>query len=266
MNDESEATLIEKATNLLLEDCMQNLGFDFSFTVDDEINQDNMAFFGPNREYRRYGNASIESAEKYGFGAPEFLQEGENGGGAEWEIGHSGPTFQDAQDSIFGSRTGIQTPSGESVPEYGCQGWSQQQIDPGAKFISKSEAQSGEVSEQAGVNSIAENIKRDSFFMALSDPQVQSVIDDWDACMLEAGYPNEDIWEIGTGDTQVQTDDREAALTDVECKNDTSLLDTFVESETRVQEHMISQNENSLMIRYDELQNGVDLAVNALSS
>lgn len=271
--DMAQMGLIQQATDIHVEECMRELGYDYTSSgPSGEHEEEDTAFFGPNGEYRRYGNVSAESAEKYGFGVPDHLDGGEAGEGVEepetapWTINHSGQTEQDALDSLFGDRAGILTPSGQPVPEFGCVGWAQQQVDPNTVFVTKEEAQSGVAGEQSGIAETAEWIKRTSFEEMLDTSEVIDVIDAWGRCMAEAGYPGEDFWLVGSSESLVAVDDTEAALVSVACKEETGAIDLMVETEREIQVRLISQNESELLERYEQLEAVVDRALDSVTA
>lgn len=264
--DAAQMNVIEQVTRIHVEECMRGLGYEYSRAGEAEDRSEaETAFFGPNGEYRRYGNVSTGIAERYGFGVPDFMQPEEDGeAGAGSTINHSGQTLQDAQDALFGDRQGIHTPSGEPVPEYGCVGRAQLQVDPNTVFVTKEEAQAGTPGEQPGVAETAEWIKRTSFEQMLDTPEVIDVMEGWSECMGLAGYPGEDLWSVGSSDSQVAVDDTEAAVVSIDCKEETGLIDLMVETETEIQVSLIAQNEPELLERYEQLEQVVEAALASL--
>jgi hypothetical protein len=264
--DNAQLAIIEQATNIHVETCMRDLGFDYTNAEPGEDHREvDTAFFGPNGEYRRYGNVRMTIAEEYGFGVPEHLGQGqEEEASSPWIINHSGQTEQDAIDALRGDRENIFTPSGTPVPEYGCVGWAQQQVDPNTVFVTKEEAQAGQAGQQSGIAETAEWIKRISFEQMLDDSPVIDAMDEWSACMEQNGYPGEDMWLVGSSDSRVAADDTTAAVTSVECKEETGLIDLMVETETDIQVRLIAENEPELLERYAQLEEAVENAAASL--
>ncbi|WP_017546490.1 hypothetical protein [Nocardiopsis prasina] len=259
--------VIEQATQVQVEECMRGLGYDYTNAAEDsQRSETEMAVFGPNGEYRRYGNVSMSIAEQYGFDVPDFMVSESDEGRASPTIDHSGQTLEDAQNALFGDEVRIQTPSGGSVPEFGCVGWAQQQVDPNTVFVTKEQAQVGTPGEQSGIAETAEWIKRTSFEQMLDTSEVIEVSAEWSTCMDLAGYPGEELWLVGSSDSQVAADDTEAAVTSIHCKEETDLIDVMVATEVEIQVGLIAQHEPELLERYEQLERVVESAVSSLEN
>lgn len=266
--NDAQLEIIRQAVDIHIERCMRTLGYDFTVVKgNDDHDEVDTAFFGPNGEYRRYGNVSLENATTYGFGAPDHLapaQEEEEESSQPWIIDHSGQTRQDALDALFADRSDILTPSGEQVPEHGCIGWAQQQVDPHTTFVTREQAENGVDSQQPGISGTAEWIKNTSFEQMLDTPEVIDATAKWTDCMDRSGYPGEDFWLVGSSESRVATDDTVAAVTSVECKEEVGLINLMVQTETEIQVDLISQHENELLERYAQLEEAIEGALSSL--
>lgn len=263
--NEAQLRTITQAAGAHVESCMRGLGYDYTHVPEtNEHLETDTAFFGPHGEYRRYGLVSLDSAEEYGFGAPEHLDGAEEGTDPPWRIDHGGQTEQDAMDALFGGREDVHTPSGEPVPVHGCFGWAHARVDPHMEIVTKEQAQEGIAGEQPGIAGTAEWIKAVSFDRALDDAEVIDAMGEWVVCMDGAGYPGEDFWLVGSSESAVAVDDTVAAITAVECKEEVGLIDLMVRVETEVQVELITRHETELLERHAQLEEAVENALTSL--
>lgn len=99
------------------------------------------------------------------------------------------------------------------------------------------EAQAGESGTALGSNPVADQIIHTSFEEAASDQRPLETESSWHDCMAKAGYPGEASDTVGSGrDTNVDSDNTEAAVHNVECREESELPQTYVDVLSEVQE------------------------------
>ncbi|WP_239646435.1 hypothetical protein [Nocardiopsis prasina] len=256
---------------LLVEECMRDLGFSFTRAEPRQIAPGSVAAFGPQHNYLSRWHVDAEYAAEYGFSHPEELLEAETEGEEEGEprsdprIDHEGQTYEDAVAALTGFPEGTSTPSGDPVPEWGCTGWAEAELDDGVRMIGVEQAQSGEVPTPLGGNPLATEISNNSQEEAAADPTVLEAEVAWAECMAESGYPGEQPETVGSGrDTGIATEDTVAALRNIECREETSLTQTFLDVVSEIQERDIAANQTALQERAEEMEQALEQAVQLL--
>ncbi|MFD6949482.1 hypothetical protein A6A08_05100 [Nocardiopsis sp. TSRI0078] len=102
---------------------------------------------------------------------------------------------------------------------------------------------------------MAEDTTHTAFEEAAADQRVLSTEPAWRECTAEAGYPGEDPDTIGSGkDTGVDSDDTEAAMRNVECREGVELTRTYLDVLFQIQEREIEANQTALRERFEEMQ------------
>ena len=66
-----ERYVVDRAVDTLVVECLVDLGHEASVAPETRMDPLAMSAFGPQREYRRYGNVRVDIAEEHGFGPPE---------------------------------------------------------------------------------------------------------------------------------------------------------------------------------------------------
>lgn len=266
-----EENTLYNAHDLLVEECMRDLGFSFSRSEPRQVDPATVAAFGPQHNYLSRWHVDAEYAAEHGFSHPEeLLEQGvEEEGGEEPlsdpRIDHEGQTYEDAVAALNGLPEGTATPSGDPVPEWGCTGWAEGELDEGVRIIGMEEAQNGEVPTPLGGNPVATEISNNSQEEAAADQGVLDAEAAWTECMSDSGYPGEHPDTVGSGrDTALASEDTEAAVRNVECREESELTRTYVDVLTGIQERDIDANQTALQERAEEMERALEQAVEVL--
>jgi hypothetical protein len=216
---DAEYAVIETAQQLLARDCMKSFGLSYRPPAE----------AGSARASdRRYGMSDIEDAAHYGYRLPPQPPEPQ-------------PKLTAAQKKVlYGSRSAANGGAknrkleyrGKPIPDTGCLGSSIR------KFAKPYEY-------PAGVTA-ASNISTDSYQDSLRDPEVKSLFARWSACMKGRGYtyssPMDPFRTPAFTRGEVTQKERKTATADVECKQSTNLLESWLDVETRIQKEMIRKH------------------------
>ncbi|GFM99993.1 hypothetical protein Sfulv_48040 [Streptomyces fulvorobeus] len=196
---------------------------------------------------RRYGLSDRAQAQKYGYGLPkelsrslESVEEGLSGIEVEVLTGRKKPEFappKGAKDSDghFGR---VPEPAraehnGKKLHEGGCAGWSKRRLkvnEEDAGFV-------------AGLASTS---------LSESRPlkPVEKALKSWSACMKDKGRAAADPYramEQGYADGDGTTKNAiELALDDIDCKEQTRLIEVWFKEESAIQKRLIEENKDQL--------------------
>ncbi|MDX2294418.1 MULTISPECIES: hypothetical protein [Streptomyces] len=199
---------------------------------------------------RRYGIADRKQAEKYGYGLPKELTRSAERfdtelSGVEVEVltGRAKTDFRPPEgtkgDGAYlggGQAKPARTEhQGKRLHEGGCTGWSKRQI----KW---DESDAGLISQLASK----------SLSDARSNEPVKKAIKDWSACMKKQGRSATDPYRAmeqgyasGDGTTK---DAIELALDDIDCKQQTQLIEVWFKAESEIQKRLIEENKDRLVV------------------
>lgn len=197
---------------------------------------------------RRYGITDRTQAQKHGYGLPkeltpslEPIEEGLSGIEVEVLTGHTKPDLSAPKDaegdgSYFtggGTKPARPEYQGKKLHKGGCAGWSRQQLK-------LNESDAGFVSQLASA-SLSESRTR---------KPVEKAIKDWSACMKKRGQSAADPYramEKGYANGDGTTEDAiELALADIDCKEQTRLIEVWAKAESAVQKRLIEENKDQL--------------------
>ncbi|MDT0443043.1 hypothetical protein [Streptomyces johnsoniae] len=172
---------------------------------------------------RRYGLTDIEEAGRYGYHLPESPT-------AE----PSAATRTADEEAVLTGRTGAGALSafgGDPVPAGGCL---------------------AEAADAAGgLNAdLAEEISGQSFTESQETAAVTGAMAAWSDCMAGQGYALNTVWDTDAHyDTLAPAADaaeRDLAVADVSCKQETGLVAIWFETESGIQERLIEENRQAL--------------------
>ncbi|USY18312.1 hypothetical protein NE857_23770 [Nocardiopsis exhalans] len=261
-----EETTILNAHEILVEECMRDLGFSFTRGEPQEVDPVSIAAFGPQNNYLGRWHVDAEYAAENGFSHSEELlaqsEEGVEGEFRDPRIDHEGEAYDAAVAALQGFPEDAVTPSGDPVPEWGCTGWAEGEIDEGVRIIGVEQAQAGEVPTPMGQSPVAVRISNESQGEASSDQRVLDAEAAWRECMADSGYPGEEPGTVGSGkDTRVDSDDTEAAVRNVECREESELTQTYLDVLSEIQERDIAANQTVLQERSEEMGAVLERAV-----
>ncbi|WP_432195428.1 hypothetical protein [Streptomyces sp. bgisy027] len=196
----------------------------------------------------RYGVTDRTRAEKYGYGLPKELtrstepvDKGLSGVEVEVLTGRTKPEFLPPEGAEGDGPyfTGADSEpararyQGKKLHEGGCAGWSKRQLK-------LNESDAGHVSQLAST-SLSESRSR---------KPVKKAIKDWSACMKKRGRSAADPYramEQGYANGDGTTEDAiELALDDIDCKEQTRLIEVWFKAESAVQKRLIEENKDQL--------------------
>lgn len=113
-----------------------------------------------------------------------------------------------------------------------------------------------------GESSVATEIFNTSQEEAAADQRVLATEAAWQECMAESGYPGENPGTVGSGsEGQVDTADTEAAVRNVECREDSDLTQTYQDVLAEIQERDIAAKQTVLDERAEETTAALGRAV-----
>ncbi|MFD0023000.1 hypothetical protein [Streptomyces sp. NPDC058382] len=196
---------------------------------------------------RRYGLSDRAQAQKYGYGLPkeltrslESVEDGLSGIEVEVLTGRKKPEFappKGAKDSDghFGRapEPARAEHNGKKLHEGGCAGWSKRRLKV-------NEEDAGFVSGLASTS------------LSESRPlkPVEKALQSWSACMKDKGRKAADPYramEQGYADGDGTTKNAiELALDDIDCKEQTRLIEVWFKKDSAVQKRLIEENKNQL--------------------
>ncbi|MEU8762451.1 hypothetical protein [Streptomyces sp. NPDC048659] len=196
---------------------------------------------------RRYGISDRAQARKYGYGLPKELtgslvsvEEGLSGVEVEVLTGRKKTEFTPPEGTKGGVGHFGATPepahaehNGKKLHEGGCAGWSKRRLKV-------NEGDEGFVSGLASTS------------LSESRPlkPVEQALKSWSACMKDKGREAADPYratEQGYADGDGTTKNAiELALDDIDCKEQTRLIEVWFKEESAVQKRLIEQNKDQL--------------------
>ncbi|GAA1109017.1 hypothetical protein [Nocardiopsis metallicus] len=246
--DEYEQWTIRRAQDVLTVDCLDELGFEASVSWETDSLEELLTHFGPHHSYRRYGVASTDLAEEYGFGIPE----GDDTGNP-WTVADASQE-EAAADAYTGfSHTGgeIETPSGDPAPEGGCKHQANLGINPDSPPPGEDgywSATEGEpMPDTPGLHSRVDDLLGESYSAGMEDPAVEAANEAWKECAGLSGYT------VGPGGASEVMGEGGDAVLSAECADTSGYLDAFVAAETRAQEAMVEEHRAELEERREQL-------------
>ncbi|NEB40923.1 hypothetical protein [Streptomyces sp. SID14515] len=222
----ADEMLIQEARDTVELSCMQRLGFPGWKT--ETIGSNPPLSSNSSNMQRRYGLSDASQAAQNGYQLPARSQRN----GAQDIAGQETP---EAVVALTGkSNTGERAKElkGRSLPENGC---------------------IGEVQRTVGNSNmdLVEELSIKSFEQSQGSPEVREAMARWSTCMKGKGYSVKTIWEAGElidptkGESGV--DETHLAASEVECKEQTSLIDIWFTSEKAVQEQLIKKHSAELV-------------------
>ncbi|MER5937895.1 hypothetical protein ABT121_11290 [Streptomyces sp. NPDC001928] len=215
---DTETAAIESAQQVLTQRCLRTFGISYEPSKPDTETS-------PPAD-RRYGLASASEAARLGYHA---------------DLGPlpPGPDLpKDALQVFYGNRGAAQgsseriTYKGKEVPSNGCFGQSVAQL-------------SKEYADPAGAE-IARRISIQSYEDSLADPSVNEGFRKWSACMRSSGFrypsPLDPLNNKAFQGEEISAKEKETAVADVRCKEETGLLDIWLKAESGIQQADIDKN------------------------
>ncbi|MFF0459162.1 hypothetical protein [Streptomyces mexicanus] len=255
MQSYADTVTLDDAARHLQEKCMADYGFDVRLTVagatpppnDNDANME-----------RRYGLTDREAAQKYGYGLPEELtdqprQKVPDLSEEQVEVltGHSKPT-KVGPDGAPVVKKAPATYKGKQIHAKGCIG------DADSK-LGKSAIDFQLVSELNG----------QSFLQSMQVPAVKEALGAWSRCMKGKGYtaatPTDSAALVQHTDPASQQE-IDIALAEIDCKQETDLVDIWFKEETKIQKQQIADHKAELTTAKEKNTKAVAAADAALKS
>jgi hypothetical protein len=196
--------------------------------------------------YRLYGLLDSDHATRYGYHSPTEAQKNPEQ--------RSSDSIPGDYSNVLGAKLGGGEYDGKPIPEGGCIGLAQKQIED----------------ETSGQNSLIEDLGFRTWTAASRDSRVESAFGAWSACMSEAGFSydkpedaNNDEAFSGTAISQREID---VAISDVECKKKTNLIGIRTGVESAYQEEEIRLHADDLAQLLKKHDEAIDRARKVLSA
>jgi anti-sigma-K factor RskA len=215
-----EATLLFRAEQRLLADCMRAAGQPFAEAGPDSGTLD--------PEWSRLGRTDAGRADSLGYGVPDGP-----GGANAAQAGLKTAPERDRWSQAFNGEPASGNPAGPSVPLFnpvtGAEVGSQ---TAGGCFGQAERTLYGDQSRHTSLASWVDNDVRGGVERrAAADPRLAAGIGAWSACMKALGYdyaePTAPVQEFGTTPDEPAGREREVAKADVGCKEKVGLVETY---------------------------------------
>ncbi|MGW5640862.1 hypothetical protein, partial [Streptomyces sp. NPDC003832] len=219
---DAEAATIEAAEQILTRRCLATFGIVYEPAAPEPES-------APPAD-RRYGLSSASEAARLGYhpdpGPPP-----------------AGPDLpEDALRVFYGNRGGDPGSGGKveykgkEVPAEGCFGQSVAHL--AKKYDAPREAET------------ARRISTESYEDALTEPAVREGFRTWSSCMRSSGFPYasplDPLNDRAFQGEEISAEEKETAVADVRCKEETGLLDTWFGAESALQRADIDKNAEAL--------------------
>ncbi|MCX5423909.1 hypothetical protein [Streptomyces sp. NBC_00078] len=216
---DAEYEVIESAQQVMARDCMRNFGLPYrppGKSAPAAISD------------RRYGLSDMDDANRYGYRLPPQPPEPE----PKLTADQKKVLYGSRSREIPGEKNGRLEYRGKAVPDTGCLGSSIKKFAEPYAY-------------PAGVTA-ASNISTDSYKDSMRDSDIKSLFTRWSACMKEKGYdyasPMDPFRTPAFTQGEVTEKERKTAAADVTCKRSTNLLESWLDTETRIQKGMIRKH------------------------
>ena len=219
VGSDEETHTADRAKVLLFLRCMRRYGF--------EYDAPDLGVGPYKRNERRYGITTADRARAHGYHAPEAVQRSEQGRATE-------PVLSDAALAVAeGVGSGGGVPS--DVPRGGCHG----------------EAKRQAVGAFGSVDfKLPERLSSQAFAKSKQDSRVQKAFQDWSRCMTAKGFAYDNP-DAAMNDRRFKTEspteaEKDVALADFTCKDESSLTRIWVAVETAYQQRFVEKNSQAL--------------------
>lgn len=237
-----------RAQARLTADCMRRFGVDYPSTAGTLVAGVDVPDFDHLND-RRYGLIDLDSASVRGYrpASAQPEQQPERAGVKEKAGGfdHTPHTLfllnGKARPEFAGAGLPVD-PQGKKLPDDGCAGEAERTL-AGAP--------------QIGNLRLADSLANESFQRAENDSRLRAAVTAWSTCMHDNGYqytsiwqPNDKNWPREIGPEEIAT-----AKADVECKQRTNLVGTWLAVETAYQHREIDKHSQQLAQLRQYLQN-----------
>lgn len=215
--------LVEHASDVLIQRCMAEAGFDYQVAPPREAPQDAAAMLID----QALGVTTVADAQRYGYVPPLVALDADDDGRADLNSS-SEPAFLDA---LFGTDRGspesnavVDDDTGRQVGSLeirdGCTGSADDQLF-------------GSSEDRASFYSLdltLQNLAVEAVVKTQSSSPIQSATADWSRCMANAGYDfstPQDPLEVEWAEPRPSEDEVRTALADVQCKEQAGLISTY---------------------------------------
>jgi hypothetical protein len=220
---EREQGQLSQAKKILIGDCMKGFGFTWTPAPD-------LPRVGPKTLTDwRYGIHDMALAEQRGYKADAEEQAAYD---AAVEKGAVDGTTADGPDAKTLSGD-IREVDGKKVPEGGCVGAANQEIDADA------------IQARAAVE-----LANAAFVKSKEDPKVVKAFADWSACMKRSGYDYEQPLDASDDSkfsgTEVSSEEIATATADIRCRQKTDVAWVWFQAESALQKSAIEQHAEQL--------------------
>ncbi|MDX3537429.1 hypothetical protein PV721_24275 [Streptomyces sp. MB09-01] len=247
-------TLLTRAQNTLVDQCMKRYGFRYTGQGGDRVLNDRA---------RLYGITDADQAARYGYSNPDLASGGGERPAPATQLGPNESLFLHGEKEVDPSKPvpmsqeeaeqtgqGAITVDGQKVPAGGCRRESYLKLYAPTK--------------DAVDIMLPQNMATDSYLRAGEDSRVRKVTAEWSACMAEKGYktddpvsPQEDLgFQSAPGSPQAIA----AAQHDVACKERTNLVGVWHTVQTAYQKRVIEKNAETLDLAKKQMEDRLRLA------
>lgn len=220
---DQEQGQLSQAKKILISDCMKGFGFEWTPAPD-------LPRVGPKTLTDwRYGIHDMALAEQRGYKADAKEQEAYDAAVDKGAVDGTTADGPDAQ-ALNG---GIQEVDGKKVPEDGCVGAANREIDADA------------IQARAALE-----LANAAFVKSKEDPKVVKAFADWSACMKRSGYnykqPLDASDDSKFSGTEVSSEEISTATADITCRQKTNVAWIWFQAESALQKSAIEDHAEEL--------------------
>ncbi|MGW0336666.1 hypothetical protein ACWD0J_33310 [Streptomyces sp. NPDC003011] len=226
---DADYEVIQSAERVLTRDCMKDFGLSYTPA------KTPAPAAGPDR---RYGLSDLATAGRYGYRLPP------EPAAPQPQLSKDETTVLYGKRSLgdSGQQDAKLTFRGREIPAEGCLG--------------KAILDFRKPYEYPAGSRTASRIATASYEDSLKDPAVRAVFGKWSSCMRRKGYdyasPMDALETPAFREGKVSAEEKETAVADVSCKQNTGLLDTWFDAEAAIQKDMIAKDPEPLR-KLDEM-------------
>lgn len=225
------AALVSRASFAIFQSCMARFGFT------EEALRTESTVEAPTGNERLYGLADLEQAQASGYHPPNL-----DTGPDQSDQPVLSPEATEAWHMVANG-TVPETEDGLAVPPGGCVGEARRILAEGTPPADLP---------------LAERLSGETFQRATEDSRIQEAFREWSACMADAGYeyrdPQEAINDPRWATEQPTEQEIAVAVTDVRCKQQVNLINTWASVQIAYQEQAIDEHAEALKLIEEYLQ------------
>ncbi|MFD7508886.1 hypothetical protein ACFV5N_06000 [Streptomyces sp. NPDC059853] len=239
-----EMVAVGQARNMVASECVSRFGLSWSPVV--EPGEYPPFSYNATNMVRRYGLADLEHASENGYRLPpEYLDES--------PVESVDPDVDEILSGADDSGAASNSFNELDIPEGGC--------------LQEAVNEVGELDDY-----LAEELSAQSYVEAEQMPAVQEATRDWSSCMADRGFSVATVSEAADLGASLRSGSKATeeeialAVSEVECKQSSELVDAWFAEEWRIQESLIAEHEEALQGARSRTEQTLDWVVRRVKS